>query len=93
MSVITMATVGAVHERGQVAPPIVAVDEHSDKEHPYAGDRPRLNRREHSAEDAAKYNRERDQAPQRLDHDLAGVVQRHHLATRMTVAIGHHQVS
>ena len=76
---------------GQVAPAVVAIDEHGDEERPHAGDGAGLDRGEDAAEDAAQNDDERDQAPRRVDRDLDGLRSGDSLSARMAVAIGDDQ--
>ncbi len=80
-----------VQQHRQILPAIVAVDEHGDQERPDAGDGAGLDRGEDAAQDAAEDDNQRDQAPQRIDGDLRGLLDLDHVALRMLVAIGDHQ--
>src|SRR5579871_4423944 len=81
---------GPVQEYGQVAPAIVAIDEHGDEERPDAGDRAGLDGGEDAAQDAAEDDHQRDQAPGRIDRDTNRVLDRHHLPLRMALAVSDH---
>src|SRR5215831_9353705 len=50
-----------------------------------------LDRSEHTAENSAEDNDERDQAPSGIDGDLDGVTHRNRAALRVAVAIGDHE--
>ena len=75
----------------QVAPAIVAIDEHRHEEGPNAGDGARLDRGEDSAENAAEDDRQCHEPPEGIDGDLDRLAQRHGLAARVAVAVGEHQ--
>ena len=62
-----MATVRAVHQLRQLAPSIVAIDEHRHKERLDAGDRAGFDRGEYAEQDAAENNDDGDQAPDGVD--------------------------
>src|SRR5216684_3003668 len=81
----------AVDEERQVAPFVVAIDEHGDDEGIDAGDRAGLDRGEDAAENAAEDDDQGHQTPHRVDDDLDGVAHRHGDAARMVAAIAHDQ--
>ncbi len=78
---------GPVQQDGQVAPAIVAIDEHGHEERPDAGDGPRFNGRENSTQNAAEDDEQRHQSPGGVDDDPDGILCRHGLAARMIVPV------
>ena len=80
-----------MHQSRQIAPAVIAIDEHGDEEGPDAGHRAGFDRGEHAGKDAAEDDHQGDQTPQRLDRNLHRLPHRHRRAARMTVAIRDHQ--
>ena len=79
----------AADEQVQLAPFVVAIDEHRDDEGVDAGDRRRFRRREDAAQDAAEDDEDGEQAPERLDaRSSAPARGRIGLALRKVVAPG-----
>jgi hypothetical protein len=69
----------AVHQLGQIAPLVVAVDEHRDEKRPQHRDRSRLGGGEHARQDAAQDDDHGRQAPHRIAADAQGLAQRDRL--------------
>src|SRR6202008_1431640 len=73
----------APDQERQVAPLVVAGDQHGDDEGIDARNRGRLGRREDARDDAAHDYEDRAEAPERLDHDLERTPHRDDFAPRV----------
>src|SRR5207237_2493904 len=72
----------------QVAPAVIAIDEHRDEERPDARHGTGFDGCEYPEQDAADNDDDRDQTPGRVDGDLDRVTPRHRISLRMAVAVG-----